>query len=69
MTDMEYMAHFSLWSITKAPLIIGCDVTNITAADIAILTNAEVIAVNQDKLGVQGNESSYCTITITQHFK
>ncbi len=59
MNDTEYMAHFSLWSITKAPLIIGCDVTNITAADIAILTNPEVIAVNQDKLGIQGKKVAF----------
>jgi hypothetical protein len=59
MSDTEYMAHFSLWSITKAPLIIGCDVTNITAADISILTNPEVIAVNQDPLGVQGKKVAF----------
>ncbi len=56
MTDVEYTTHFSLWSISKAPLIIGCDVTNISAAGISILTNPEVIAVNQDPLGVQGKK-------------
>ncbi len=56
MTDVEYTTHFSLWSISKAPLIIGCDVTNISAAAISILTNPEVIAVNQDPLGVQGKK-------------
>lgn len=54
MTTAEYITHFSLWALTKAPLIIGCDVTNMTADTIAILTNPEVIAVNQDPLGVQG---------------
>ena len=54
MSDAEYVTHFSLWAITKAPLIIGCDVTNMTASTLKILTNAEVIAVNQDPLGVQG---------------
>jgi len=54
MTDAEYVTHFSLWSISKAPLIIGCDVTKMTAAILSILTNPEVIAVNQDPLGVQG---------------
>ena len=49
----EARAHFSLWCVAKAPLIIGTDVTNITAAALAILTNAEAIAVNQDSLGVQ----------------
>jgi hypothetical protein len=56
MTDTEYATHFSLWSISKAPLIIGCDVTNMSAANIATLTNLEVIAVNQDPLGVQGKK-------------
>jgi hypothetical protein len=54
MTDAEYTTHFSLWSISKAPLLIGCDVTKISAAALSILTNPEVIAVNQDPLGVQG---------------
>jgi len=56
MTTTEYITHFSLWAITKAPLIIGCDVTNMSADTLAILTNSEVIAVNQDPLGVQGKK-------------
>lgn len=40
----------------KAPLLIGCDVTNMTSATFEILTNKEVIAVNQDPLGVQGHK-------------
>lgn len=54
MTDAEHRTHFSLWSISKAPLIIGCDVRKISPASLEILTNSEVIAVNQDPLGVQG---------------
>ncbi len=56
MTDAEYVSHFSLWAISKAPLLIGCDITNMSAATLATLTNPEVIAVNQDKLGVQGKK-------------
>ena len=56
MTDAEYVSHFSLWSITKAPLIVGCDLTKMSAATISTLTNPEVIAVNQDPLGVQGKK-------------
>jgi hypothetical protein len=59
MTDTEYIAHFSLWSITKAPLIIGCDLTQMSAATLATLTNPEVIAVNQDPLGVQGKKVAF----------
>ena len=54
MTDTEYVTHFSLWAITKAPLIIGCDVTKMSVATLSTLTNPEVIAVNQDPLGIQG---------------
>ena len=39
-------AHFSLWCTSKAPLIIGTDVTNITKESLEILTNKEAIAVN-----------------------
>jgi hypothetical protein len=53
-TDTEGVSHFSLWSIAKAPLIIGCDVTKMSATTVSTLTNPEVIAVNQDPLGVQG---------------
>ncbi len=56
MTDAEYVTHFSLWSISKAPLIIGCDVTKMSAAALATLTNREAIAVNQDPLGVPGKK-------------
>ncbi len=56
MTDAEYVTHFSLWCLTKAPLIIGCDVTKMSAATISTLTNPEAIAVNQDPLGIQGTK-------------
>ena len=55
MTDEEDRTHFSLWSISKAPLIIGCDLSRISPTALSILNNTEVIAVNQDPLGVQGN--------------
>ncbi|KAK3004495.1 hypothetical protein RJ639_018758 [Escallonia herrerae] len=56
MTYPEYRAHFSIWALMKAPLLIGCDVRNMTAETYNILTNEEIIAVNQDKLGVQGRK-------------
>ena len=59
MTDDEYVSHFSLWSISKAPLLIGCDVSKMSAATLSILTNPEVIAVNQDPLGVQGKKVAF----------
>jgi alpha-galactosidase len=54
MTDDEYRAHFSLWAIMAAPLMAGNDVRDMGAATRTILTNAEVIAVDQDSLGAQG---------------
>jgi hypothetical protein len=59
MTDAEYVAHFSLWAISKAPLLIGCDVSKMSAATLATLTNPEVIAINQDKLGAQGKKVAF----------
>ncbi|KAJ8442677.1 hypothetical protein Cgig2_003721 [Carnegiea gigantea] len=56
MTYHEYRAHFSIWALMKAPLLIGCDIRNMTAETMEILSNKEVIAVNQDSLGVQGRK-------------
>jgi alpha-galactosidase len=54
MTDDEYRAHFSLWAIMAAPLIAGNDVRALSEATRDILLNREVIAVDQDSMGVQG---------------
>eukprot|EP00123_Amoebidium_parasiticum_P015039 comp22754_c0_seq1/m.35515 comp22754_c0_seq1/g.35515 ORF comp22754_c0_seq1/g.35515 comp22754_c0_seq1/m.35515 type:complete len:429 (-) comp22754_c0_seq1:79-1365(-) len=50
----ENRAHFSLWALMKAPLIIGCDVRGLSQDIVNILSNEEVLAVNQDPLGKQG---------------
>ena len=54
MTDVEYRSHFSLWAILAAPLIAGNDLRNMRPEIRDILTNKEVIAVDQDALGRQG---------------
>jgi alpha-galactosidase len=54
MTVEEYRAHFSLWAIMAAPLIAGNDLRAMSDEIREILTNVEVIAVDQDPLGVQG---------------
>ena len=46
MTTVEYQSHFALWALLKAPLIIGCDITNMSDDTKNILFNQEVIAVN-----------------------
>ena len=47
-------AHFSIWAMLASPLIAGNDVRSMSNETLAILTQREVIAINQDKLGVQG---------------
>jgi alpha-galactosidase len=54
MTDVEYRSHFSLWAVLAAPLIAGNDLAAMRPEIKAILTNREVIAVDQDALGAQG---------------
>jgi alpha-galactosidase len=58
MNDDEYRTHMSLWSMLAAPLLAGNDQRNMPANILAILTNREVIAVDQDKLGKQGTRAA-----------
>ena len=53
MSADEDKSHFGMWAILAAPLIAGNDITKMTTATKAILTNPDVIAVNQDPLGKQ----------------
>ena len=53
MTDTEYRTQLSMWSMLAAPLIIGTDLGRIPAAGLEMLTNREVIAIDQDLLGQQ----------------
>jgi alpha-galactosidase len=61
MTDTEYRSHFSLWAMMAAPLIAGNDLRSMTQATQDILTNPDVIAVDQDPLGKQGKPISPST--------
>ncbi|KAG9450882.1 hypothetical protein H6P81_010847 [Aristolochia fimbriata] len=56
MKNEEYITHYSIWAISKAPLLIGCDVRNATKETMDIIGNKEVIAVNQDPVGVQAKK-------------
>jgi alpha-galactosidase len=56
LTYDENVAHFSLWSILAAPLMLGNDPRNMREKIHAIITNKEVIAVNQDPFGCQGRK-------------
>ncbi|MEO6983484.1 MAG: glycoside hydrolase family 27 protein [Edaphobacter sp.] len=55
MKDNEYRMHMSLWCMLAAPLIAGNDLTSMTPQTLAILSNPEVIAVDQDPAGIQGH--------------
>ena len=54
MTPDQYRTQMSLWSILAAPLLAGNDLSKMDATTKSILMNKEVIAVDQDKLGIQG---------------
>ncbi len=46
--DIQYKNHFSMWAFFGSPLMIGCDIRNMSQAALDILTNEEVIRINQD---------------------
>ena len=54
LTDAQNRVHMSLWAISAAPLLVGADLTTLSDATLATLTNPEVLAVDQDSLGLQG---------------
>jgi len=54
MTTEEYRAHFSMWALFAAPLIAGNDMAHMTPEIGEILLNKDVIAVDQDPMGIQG---------------
>ncbi len=51
LTPNEQYTHISLWCLDAAPLLIGCDMTKLDAFTLGLLTNDEVLAVDQDELG------------------
>ena len=55
LTQNEQLTHISLWSILAAPMLLGCDLTQLDPFTRALMTNDEVLAVNQDPLGKMGH--------------
>ncbi len=53
LTKEEDKTHFGMWCIMSSPLLIGCDINTITQESLDLMTNEELIALNQDKLGLQ----------------
>ncbi|MGY3518610.1 glycoside hydrolase family 27 protein [Micromonospora sp. PTRAS2] len=58
MNDTEMRSHFAMWAIMASPLIAGNDIRNMDSATQTILKNANLIAINQDTLGLQGTQVS-----------
>ncbi|MET7705909.1 alpha-galactosidase [Micromonospora sp. NPDC005413] len=59
MTDTEMRSHFAMWAIMASPLIAGNDVRSMNSATQTILKNPNLIAINQDALGLQGTQVSF----------
>lgn len=55
LTPEEEEAHFGLWCIMASPLIIGCALDKMPQHSLKLITNPELIAVNQDRLGLQAH--------------
>lgn len=53
LSSEEDKTHFGMWCLMSSPLLIGCDVSNLKDASKTLLKNKELIAVNQDSLGLQ----------------
>src|SRR6185437_5710288 len=58
MSTTEQQTEFSLWSEMAAPLIAGTNIANASSTTLSILSNKNVIAIDQDSLGKQGTEIS-----------
>jgi alpha-galactosidase len=58
LTPNEQYTHISLWCLLSAPLLIGCDMTQLDEFTLGLLTNDEVLDVNQDVLGKQASRVS-----------
>jgi alpha-galactosidase len=54
MSYNQERAHFTMWAMLAAPLISGNDLRSMSQQTLSVLTNREVIAINQDTLGIQG---------------
>jgi alpha-galactosidase len=55
LTPDEQLTHVTLWALLAAPLLLGCDLTNLGAQTLELLTNDDVIAIDQDPLGRQAS--------------
>ena len=56
LTFQEMRAHFALWALLKSPLMLGADLSTLSVDQLKLVSNREIIAVNQDELGVPGDQ-------------
>lgn len=59
LTPDEQYSHVSAWCLMSVPLLLGCDLTKLDAFTLSLLTNDEVLAINQDPLGKQATVVSH----------
>ena len=59
LTADEQYSHIALWSLWSAPLLIGCPVERFDDFTLALLTNSEVLAIQQDRLATPGKSVKY----------
>jgi alpha-galactosidase len=57
LTPDEQYTHISLWSLLSSPLLIGCDMGHLDSFTLNLLTNDEVIAIDQDALGKEARQT------------
>lgn len=55
LTEEEDHTHFAMWCIMSSPLLIGCDLTTLRPATLRLLTDRDLISLNQDPLGLQAH--------------
>lgn len=58
LTPNQQYTHISLWALLSAPLLLGCDLAQLDDFTLGLLTNHEVLAINQDELGKQATQIS-----------
>ena len=58
LTPDEQYTHISLWCLLSSPLLLGCDLAQLDDFTLSLLTNDEVLAINQDSLGKQATQFS-----------
>ena len=66
LTSDEQYTHITLWCLLASPMLIGCDMTQLDDFTLGLLTNDEVLAVDQDALGKQASRISQDLTTGTE---